>query len=74
MLSSQNRPSVLSGTDGLPVFHGPEPLGLFEAEWCGIRRRVDVVVYGARSRSQPQVVLHFVAPSVSSRRERHAHS
>jgi hypothetical protein len=34
----------------------------------GINRWIDVVVYHAGSRSQPQIVLHFVAPSVSSRR------
>jgi hypothetical protein len=68
VLSGKNQPSILSRADGLPVFHRPEPLSLVKAKRFSIRRRVDVVIYHAGSRSQPQIVLHFVAPSVSSRR------
>jgi hypothetical protein len=67
VVRSQNRPCVLGIDDGLPVLHSSEPFGLVEAELHGINGWVDVVVYHAGSRSQPQIVLHSVAPSVSSR-------
>lgn len=69
MLRSQDGPCVLSSADGLPVLHGPEPFGLVKAERGGIRGRIDVVVYHAGSRSQLQIMLHFLVPSLSSRRE-----
>jgi len=68
VLRSQNRPCVLGSAHGLPVLHSSEPFGLVEAELHCINRWIDVAVYCAGSRSQPQIVLHFVAPSVSSRR------
>lgn len=37
MPSGKNRPSILGRADGLPVLHGPEPLGIVEAEWSSVR-------------------------------------
>lgn len=60
MVRSQNRPCVLGSADGLPVLHSSEPFGPVEAELYGINRWIDVIVYHAGSRSQPQIVLHFL--------------
>lgn len=40
---------ILDGSDGLPIFHGLEPLGFVKVEPRRARGRVDVIVDGARS-------------------------
>lgn len=43
--------------DGVPVRHGPQPLGLIEAGRGRMDRQIDGVAHGARRRTQSRRVL-----------------